>query len=74
MDASPTPRQTLRLLLEISRTPDARLEGQMRAHATEPWSSFSGVLELLKVLEEHLDHEQKCWNSAAPTEGKEDHG
>ena len=73
MDTSPTPR-ALRLVVEISRTPDARLEGQVRAHATEPWSSFSGVLELLKVLEEHLDREQKCWTSDAPTEGKEDHG
>src|SRR5208282_1891369 len=32
MDASPTPGQTIRLLLDINRTPDGRLEGQMRGH------------------------------------------
>jgi hypothetical protein len=53
MDASPTPRQTIRLLLDINRTPDGRLEGQMRANGGGTWKPFSGVLELLKVLEEH---------------------
>ena len=41
------------LLLEIDRTPDGRLEGRVRTEVTNPWSPFSGVLELLKVLEEH---------------------
>jgi hypothetical protein len=53
MDASPTPRQTMRLILEIDRTLDGRLEGRLRTDATNPWMPFSGVLELLKVLEEH---------------------
>jgi hypothetical protein len=53
MDASPTPRQTMRLVLEIDRTPDGRLEGRLRTNGTNPWRPFSGVLELLKVLEEH---------------------
>jgi hypothetical protein len=53
MDASPTPGQTIRLLLDINRTPDGRLEGQIRADGTGTWKPFSGVLELLKVLEEH---------------------
>jgi len=53
MDASPTPGQTIRLLLDVNRTPDGRLEGQMRADGTGTWKPFSGVLELLKVLEEH---------------------
>jgi hypothetical protein len=53
MDASPTPRQTIRLLLDIYRTTDGRLEGRIRANATDAWKSFSGVLELLKALEEH---------------------
>jgi hypothetical protein len=74
MDASPSPRQSLRLLVEITRTPEARLEGRIRNEGTAPWSSFSGVLELLKVLEEHLDHEQGCPNRNAPTEEEEDHG
>jgi hypothetical protein len=52
MDASPTPRQTIRLLLDIYRTTDGRLEGRIRANGTDAWKSFSGVLELLKALEE----------------------
>jgi len=53
MDASATPSQTIVLLLEIDRTPDGRLEGRVRTEATNPWKRFSGVLEFLKVLEEH---------------------
>jgi hypothetical protein len=52
MDASPTPGQTIRLLLDINRTPDGRLEGQIRVGGIGTWKPFSGVLELLKVLEE----------------------
>jgi hypothetical protein len=52
MDASLTPGQAIRLLLDINRTPDGRLEGQIRADGTGTWKPFSGVLELLKVLEE----------------------
>jgi hypothetical protein len=55
MDAPAPPTQSESLLLEINRAPDGRLEGQLRPHATEGWRSFSGVLELLKVLEETLD-------------------
>jgi hypothetical protein len=43
------------LVLEMNRTRDGRLEGQLRSHTTDVWSPFSGVLELLKVLEETLD-------------------
>jgi hypothetical protein len=52
MDTSPAPGQTIRVLLDISQTPDGRLEGQIRADSTGTWKPFSGVLELLKVLEE----------------------
>jgi hypothetical protein len=52
MNASPTPRQTIRLLLVINRTPDGRLEGRIRTAGTDAWKPFSGVLELLKTLEE----------------------
>jgi hypothetical protein len=52
MDASPAPRQTIRLLLDIGRTPDGRFEGRIRAEGTDAWKPFSGVLELLKALEE----------------------
>jgi len=53
MDASPTPRQANRLVLEMNRTPDGRLEGRVRTESSESWTPFSGVLELLKVLEDH---------------------
>jgi hypothetical protein len=52
MDTSPTPGQTIRLLLDINRTPEGRLEGQIRTDGTGTWRPFSGVLELLKLLEE----------------------
>jgi hypothetical protein len=53
MDTSSMPGQRIRLLLDINRTPDGRLEGQIRAHGTSTWKPFSGVLELLKALKEH---------------------
>jgi hypothetical protein len=52
MDPSPTSEQTIRLLLDINRTADGRLEGQIRADGTGTWRPFSGMLELLKVLED----------------------
>jgi hypothetical protein len=52
MDTSLTPGQAIRLLLDINRTPDGRLEGQISAGGTGTWKPFSGVLELLKVLED----------------------
>ena len=52
MDTSPAPTQAIRLLLDISRTPDRRIEGRMRADGAGAWKPFSGVLELLKILEE----------------------
>ena len=52
MDSAPESEQTILLLLDISRTPDRRIEGRMRADGTDAWKPFSGVLELLKVLEE----------------------
>jgi hypothetical protein len=52
MDASPAPRQPIRLLIDISRTADRRIEGRMRADGAGTWKPFSGVLELLKVLED----------------------
>jgi hypothetical protein len=55
MDTSPIPQRSLRLDLEISRAEDGRLEGQLRTDAADRWSQFSGVLELLKVIEESLD-------------------
>jgi hypothetical protein len=55
MDTAPMPRQSVSLDLEISRAQDGRLEGQLRTEPGVRWSPFSGVLELLKVLEDSLD-------------------
>jgi len=52
-DASSAPAPTICLLVEVDRTGDGRLEGRMRTDGTDAWSSFSGLLELLKVLEDH---------------------
>jgi hypothetical protein len=55
MDPSSAPRQTLRLLLDIRRTPGGRLEGRIRAGHAGAWELFSGTLELLRVIEESID-------------------
>jgi hypothetical protein len=52
MDTSSQPRRTVGLILEVSRTPDNRIEGLIRPDGTDDAMSFSGVLELLKVLED----------------------
>ena len=49
---------TTQLLLEVSRNADGRLEGQLRPDTASRWASFSGVLELLKVLEELLNERE----------------
>ncbi len=46
----------MRLLLEVNRTSDGRIEGRIGtvgADLAGDWTAFSGVLEFLKVLEEH---------------------
>ena len=58
------------LVLEISRAQDGRLEGQLRTDADDRWSPFSGVLELLKVLEETLDEAETAAH-VQPKEGSE---
>jgi hypothetical protein len=45
----------MRLIVEIDRTPDGRIEGRIRLDAAQPWRPFSGVLELLKELQDVLD-------------------
>jgi hypothetical protein len=55
MDTSSTPRRTVRLLLDVNRTSEGRIEGRIGADGVglaDDWRAFSGVLELLKVLEE----------------------
>jgi hypothetical protein len=56
MDTSSTPRRAVRLLLEVNRTSDGRIEGRIGADGADlahDWTDFSGVLELLKELEDH---------------------
>ena len=45
----------MRLLVDVTRTSDGRLEGHISSGSSEPAQDFSGVLELLKVLEDLLD-------------------
>jgi hypothetical protein len=54
MPSSPIPRGAHRLVLEISRDADRRLEGRI-SDTPEVWLPFSGVLELLKALEDLLE-------------------
>ena len=45
----------MRLFLEVNRGPDNRIEGRIGpdgAERVDDWTTFSGVLELLKALEE----------------------
>jgi hypothetical protein len=70
MDAAATPRPPGSLLLQINRASDGRLEGQLRTDNTDRWRPFSGVLELLKVLEETLDASVTS-APVYPTEGTE---
>jgi hypothetical protein len=55
MGTSRTPEPPLRLLLEVTRNADSRVEGRIRMAPTGSGQPFSGVLELLKVLEGCLD-------------------
>jgi hypothetical protein len=50
-----TTRQPIRLLAEFDRIPSGRLEGRIRTASSQVWTPFSGVLELLKVLEELVE-------------------
>ncbi len=57
----------MRLLLELNPAPEGRLEGRVGRSADDSWASFSGVLELLKVIEETL----AVAESAVPNPAKE---
>jgi hypothetical protein len=53
--STPSPQTPeARLLVEFDLVPNSRLEGRIRAAAGGSWTPFSGVLELLKVLQETL--------------------
>jgi hypothetical protein len=42
-------------MLDVNRAQDGRLEGRVVLAGTNTWRAFSGVLELLKVIEELVD-------------------
>ena len=44
----------MRLLLELHPAPEGRLEGRLRTDVDDSGTPFSGVLELLKAIEETL--------------------
>ena len=60
----------MRLLLELHPAPEGRLEGRVGIAADDSWAAFSGVLELLKVIEETLSAAQSAVPNPA-TEGPE---
>lgn len=45
----------MRLLLEVSRSQEGRLEGTIQSVGHTERSPFSGTLELLRVLEDAID-------------------
>jgi hypothetical protein len=51
---TPLPNEVTSLSFEIRRSEDGRFEGRARRDGTDAWRPFSGVLELLKVMEELL--------------------
>jgi len=51
-------RPGLSLLVDVARSSDGRIDGQIRTSTTGASHPFSGVLELLKVLEDLLDHHE----------------
>jgi hypothetical protein len=55
--ASPGWRLIVRLVLDITRTRDGRYEGRLTVAGTGSQHDFSGILELLAILEEHLGPE-----------------
>jgi hypothetical protein len=61
----------MRLLLDIYGTPDGRLEGRIGSDGADTWMSFSGVLELLKVLEGHTSISIDGGNRSDAEEGTE---
>jgi hypothetical protein len=55
--STPAPHEVTILSLKVRQTDDGRLEGQACLADTTVWREFSGVLELLKVIEELLSKE-----------------
>ena len=65
MDTAATEVPIVRLLLELDPAPEGRLEGRISTEAALCAAPFSGVLELLKVLEETLAAVRRATHSAS---------
>jgi hypothetical protein len=48
----------VRLVLDVTKTYDGRYEGRLTVAETGVQHDFSGILELLAILEEHLGPEE----------------
>lgn len=55
----------MRLLLELHPAPEGRLEGRLRTDLDDSGTLFSGVLELLKAIEETLTAVQNAVHNPA---------
>ena len=72
MHNSPDPRPPVRLTLDVNRTQEGRLEGRVVLDGTDTRRPFSGVLELLKVIEEFVNQvEPAGLGSLSPVEESE---
>jgi hypothetical protein len=72
MHNSPDPRSPVRLTLDVNRTQNGRLEGRVVLDGTNTGRPFSGVLELLKVIEELVDQIEPAGSgSLSPVEESE---
>ena len=47
----------MRLVLDITKTPDGRYEGRLTVAGNRRQHDFAGILELLAILEERLGPE-----------------
>ena len=68
MNNTSTQRSATRITLEVTRAGDGRLEGRARLDALNTWRSFSGVLELLKVIEEYASNADSENSTSTPTQ------
>ncbi len=55
----------MRLLLELHPAPEGRLEGRLRTDVDDSGTPVSGVLELLKAIEETLTAVESAANNPA---------
>jgi hypothetical protein len=55
----------VRLFLEISTTPDGRYQGRVTVPSTAAWREFSGILELLAILEQLLLPGENTWPTSS---------